>query len=298
MQVYANELINNRYCNQFRKRRKMKKTLGPIFSFLLVMALVLGSFGTAIAAPGDDPVVTPVSGDTEFTTEVVPIAALPGTTPLASQMIVPVGFPAGEAQFGGNGIRVTGMDKGTATACFSLNAAAVQQGWGGKVGVWNGSKWVLLPTTITTAEESSTSLACAAITGSGTYAFIQYVTQPDKLPTMGECDFNVEMSLTGYVTVWGDGFMQGWVTGAMFSSERVLTGLPVSVRVLRTDPDGYFIMEGTGYGDLVQYGPGVYGTVFDDFLWYTEQDGDFYSATFYVTFGNCYKILDILPSET
>lgn len=274
----------------------MKKTLVPIFSFLLVIAFVLGSFGTAKAAPGDDPVVTPVSGDTEFTTEVVPIAHLPGTTQLASQMLVPVGFPAGEAQFGGNGIKIVGMQKGSATACFSLNAVAVQQGWGGKVGVWNGSKWVLLPTTITTAEESSTSLACAAITGSGTYAFIQYVTQPDKLPTMGECDFDIDMMvLTGYVTVNGEGFLQGWVTGAMFVSDRVLTGLPVSVRVLRTDPDGYFIMDGTGYGELAQYGPGVYGTVFDDFLWYTEQESSFYSATFYVTFGNCYKIVDILP---
>lgn len=273
----------------------MKKSLLALFSLLLVVTMLLATFSSVKAAPGDPPVVTPVSGDTEFTTELMPIASLPGSTQLASQMIIPVGFPAGEAQFGGAGIRVTGLDKGKATACFSLNAVAVRQGWGGKVGVWNGSKWVLLPTTITTPEESSTSLACAAITASGTYAFIQYVTQPDKLPTMGECDFDVEMVLTGYDTVNGEGFSQGWVTGAMFASDRVLTGLPVSVRVLRTDPDGYFIMDGTGYGDLSQYGPGVYGTVFDDFLWYTEEESSFYSATFYVTFGNCYKIVEILP---
>mgnify|MGYP001765498818 CR=1 FL=1 len=275
----------------------MKRTLAPIFSFLLVMALVLGSFGTAKAAPGDPPVVTPLSGDADFVTEIVPIAALPGATELASQMLAPVGFPAGEAQFGGNGIRVTGLSKGSATACFSLNAVAVQQGWGGKVGLWNGSKWMLLPTTITTPAESSTSFACATITGNGTYTFIQYVTEPDKLPTMGECDFDVDMVLTGYVTIWGEGFMQGWVTGAMFSSEKVLTGLPVSVHLLRTDPDGHFIMEGDGYGELVQFGPGVYGTVFDDFLWFTEQMSPFSSATFFVTFGNCYKIVDILPAE-
>ena len=97
-------------------------------------------------------------------------------------MLAPVGFPEGEAQFEGAGVQVTGMDSGKATVCFSLSTIAVNQGWGGKVGVWNGTKWVQLPTTFTTPEDSSSSLACATITGSGTYAFIKYVVDPDLLP--------------------------------------------------------------------------------------------------------------------
>ena len=63
---------------------------------------------------------------------------------LDSQMLAPVGFPAGEAQFESAGIRVIGMDGGKATACF-FSVTGMQFGWGGKVGLWNGSKWVLLP---------------------------------------------------------------------------------------------------------------------------------------------------------
>lgn len=171
----------------------MKKFFIPLFSFLLVLTLLLGSFGSAKAEIGDDPMVTPISGDMEFTTEVVPIAALPGTIELASQMLAPVGFPAGEAQIGGSGIRVKGMDSGKATVCFTLATIAIKQGWGGKVGVWNGTKWVQLPTTIKTPEESSASLACATISGSGTYAFIKYIVDATLLPkstvaVLPECD--------------------------------------------------------------------------------------------------------------
>jgi len=159
----------------------MKKILVPLFSFLLVFTLLLGSFGSAKAAVGDDPLVTPISGDVEFTTEVIPIASLPGTTILASQMLVPVGFPEGEAQFEGSGVLVTKFDAGKANACFTISGTL--WGWGGKVGMWDGVKWTLLPTTITTTGDDGTSTtACATIAGSGTYAFIKYVVDPDLLP--------------------------------------------------------------------------------------------------------------------
>lgn len=161
----------------------MKKNFLPIVSLVLVLALLVSTTGSALAAPGDDPVVTPVSGDAEFTTEVVPVPALPGSVVLASQMFAPVGFTEGETQFDGAGVRVMGLDAGKASACFSLSTVALNQGWGGKVGVWNGSKWVLLPTTFSTSEESTTTLACASVAGDGTYAFIKYVADPDKLPS-------------------------------------------------------------------------------------------------------------------
>ena len=160
----------------------MKRTVLPVISFIMVFVLLMASFGTAKAGAGDDPVVTPVSGDMEFTTEVVPIVSLPGVTELAGGMLAPVGFPAGEAQFGGNGVLVTGMDYGKATACFSLSSTAIAEGWGGKVALWNGANWVRLATSITVEDETNTAIACATITSSGTYAFIKYVTEPDKLP--------------------------------------------------------------------------------------------------------------------
>ena len=269
----------------------MKKSILPFFSCLLVLTLLLGSFGIAKAEVGDDPVVTPISGDMAFSTEVVPIASLPGLAEY-DQMLVPVGFPEGEAQFEGAGVRVSGMESGKATACFTLSTIAVNQGWGGKVGVWNGTKWVLLPTTISTGtDEAANTTACAPITGNGTYAFIKWVVAPDKLPTAKECEFDVEIYPTGYTTVFGDGYRQGWMTGAMFFSDSDLTGLPVSVRLLSSVPAGQFVLEGTGYGTLSQYGPEVYGTVFDDFLWWTQQDEMPESWTFYVSFGGCFKAI-------
>ena len=160
----------------------MKKAVLPIISFLLVLTLLLGSFGNVKAATDDAPVVTPVSGDIVFTTTVVPIVSLPGSTAFGL-MPVPVGFPAGEAQFGGDGVRVTGMDSGKATACFSIATVKINQGWSGKVAVWTGAKWAKLATTITPLDESPTSLACATILGNGTYAFIVGVGDATKLPT-------------------------------------------------------------------------------------------------------------------
>src|SRR5512133_367254 len=172
---------------------KMKKVLLPMFTFLLVFGMFLSTFGSASANAiiVDDPVVTPVSGDVEFNTAVVPIASLPGVTELPGGMLVPVGFPAGEAQFGSNGVRVTNFDSGKAAACFSITG--VEVGWGGKVGMWDGSKWVLLPTTITSYFESLVSSACATITANGTYTFIRWVADPTLLPSGKPACIDLEM---------------------------------------------------------------------------------------------------------
>lgn len=144
--------------------------------------MLFTSFSSVNAEAVNDPVVTPVSGDMEFTAAVVPIAALPGITELAGGTLVPAGFPADEAQFGSNGVKVTDFTSGKATACFSITG--VEDGWGGKVGRWDGSQWVLLPTSITSYEESLVSSACTTITASGTYTFIRWVADPTLLPTI------------------------------------------------------------------------------------------------------------------
>jgi hypothetical protein len=198
--------------NRFRyhkKERFVKKTLIPLFSLVLVFTLLFSVTSSAAALPPPppppppatpglpDPVVTPVSGDMEFSTELLPISKFPGTTEF-NQMLVPVGFPAGEAQYESDGVIVSGMDNGKATACFYITGT--QYGWGGKVGFWNGTKWVKLTTTITALEESNKSLACATITGNGTYAFIRYVADASLLPVAVKpaCTFGKEVFTTWF----------------------------------------------------------------------------------------------------
>jgi hypothetical protein len=209
-----------------------------LLSFLVVAAMVLGSFGTAKADSIDNPTVTPVSGDKVFTTEVIPVPNLPGTT-LLDQKYIPVGFKAGEVQFGGNGVLVKGMDFGKATVCYSIREAEVNQGWGGKVGMWNGTKWVLLPTTLTTPDEAVFGTACATITGSGTYAFIKMIVDAKLLPTsLPECTFGIGVYISTY------DFENSW-----FSFQLPLDtplGTIISYQVLSVNPTNGFSGPFTG----------------------------------------------------
>lgn len=270
----------------------MKKYIFSVFSFLLVITLLLGSFGIARAAADEDPVVAPVSGDNEFATEVIAIASLPGTYELATQMLAPVGFPAGEAQYGGNGVRVTGLSTGKASACFTLSTTAIDQGWGGKVGVWNGAKWVLLPTSITPLQESPNSLACATITGDGTYAFIKYVVAPDKLPTMQSCG---EMSMAGPYDYDFNKF-DGWMSaGASITDFYLPLGTPISYNIIQQDPAGFFKSGTSGTGIITasyELIPDTYYLSIITFDPQIEFSYDYYgnlnSFVFRVYFPNCY----------
>jgi hypothetical protein len=231
----------------------MKKGLLPLFSFMLVLGLLLTSFSSAKAEIGDDPVVTPVSGDMEFSTEVVPIASLPGTTLLPDEMLVPVGFPLGEAQFEGAGVLVTNFDSGKATACFAISG--VQFGWGGKVGVWNGTKWVLLSTTITTAEEALNSVACAPISGSGTYAFIRYVVDPSML---NQCRLDTSGWSLG---VDNEGYPYYYV-----NVNNLPYGTPVSFVHVSADPSVNYLgpVSGSGYsGNNYPFDADFFGSYFE-----------------------------------
>jgi len=235
----------------------MKKSFLPFFSCLLVFTLLLGSFGSAHAEVGDDPVVTPVSGDMEFTTEVVPIASLPGTIELADLMLAPVGFPEGEAQFEGVGVRVIGMESGKATVCFTLSTIAVNQGWGGKVGVWNGTKWVLLPTTIATGtDEAANTSACAPITGNGTYAFIKWVTKPDLLPKYGMCTDNPQIEML-ILMPQSSGPYLNFMAVVLSHKPVPAVGSTVSYQVINSDPAGIVVSGGSGSGIVFATDPGA-----------------------------------------
>ncbi|NMC35138.1 MAG: hypothetical protein GYA36_22165 [Veillonellaceae bacterium] len=220
----------------------MKKILIPFFSLVLVFSLLVSVTGTAAALPPPppppatpdlpEPVVTPVSGDMEFTTEFIPIVQFPGTTEF-NQMLVPVGFPAGEAQFEGDGVIVTGMDSGKATACFYITGT--QYGWGGKVGLWDGTKWVKLATTITPIEESNKSLACATITGDGTYAFIRYVVNASLLPVVSKpnCGTLGGIIILSISNSSGDGGLTWFNFGGTFSQN---PNSWVSYRIINATP--------------------------------------------------------------
>ncbi len=214
----------------------MKKVLFPLFSFIIVLGLVLVPAGKVSAALGDDPVVTPVSGDMEFTTEVVTVPYLPGTLLLPSQMYGPVGFPIGEAQFYENGIRVTGMEFGKAEVCFTVANTFLNKGWEGAVGVWNGTEWVTLATTFTTQEELPYTMACAPISGDGTYAFIMGVADPGLLY---KCNVDTSEWSLGTDTDGEGKYFYAYLPNLGY-------GTPATLTFISADPDSdYFGFDGT-----------------------------------------------------
>ncbi len=168
----------------------MKAKTRFALSMVLTLAFMISLVGTAAAASSGSATVTPISGDAVFTVSSVPVLKLPGQTTTAGGLIVPSGFPLGEKQFDGNGVLVSGLSYGIAKACFPISG--LNQGWGGKVGYWDGSVWKLLDTSVSTPEEGTFSWACANISANGTYALITWVVDASKLvgqSTLSECSF-------------------------------------------------------------------------------------------------------------
>jgi len=222
----------------------------------------------------------------DFTTEFIPIAQFPGTTEF-NQMLVPVGFPSGEAQYEGDGVVVSGMDNGKATACFYITGT--QYGWGGKVGLWDGTKWVKLATTITPLEESNKSLACATITGNGTYVFIRYVVDPSLLPVKGICGYDITYA-------WGtasdadnaDRWQKGYINHFEIYSNTDLTGKTVTVSLLRSDPAGGYVWYGTATGVLIHSYSTYYYFSVSPTVYYEWNLNNYYNQPFWLLdFGNC-----------
>ena len=106
----------------------MKKTVLLFLSLTLALSLVLVHFSPVLAFDWQAPVVTPISGDKEFTTIVTAPAALPGIVAGENGITLPAGFPAGTAQFGGDGVVVKEFTDGSASACFLHAACQVGMG--------------------------------------------------------------------------------------------------------------------------------------------------------------------------
>jgi hypothetical protein len=257
----------------------MKKQFAVVTSVLLCMFLLLGTFGAVsaksmtTAAGLPDPTVTPVSGNTKFDVELLSMLDLPGETTLSSGMPVPVGFPAGEKQFEGKGVQVSGFTYGVAKACFPVTA--VNQGWGGKVASWDGSKWEFLSTTITAQEETPYSLACADILADGTYAFISWVVDPSKLPTnsgSAVCKFGIDYQFSENY-----GYAFGPYMGLDVPAS-VPNGTPVTYSVIKIDPtwSGTFVSGLSGSTTVGDYS--THAAIFNVPVVFSMTPGPVYTA--------------------
>lgn len=238
-----------------------------LISGLLAFALLLSAFGSVSAksVPQEDksipaPTITPISGDQNFTHEIVAILDLPGTTPLADEMPVPVGFSKGEKQFEGVGLKVSGFDYGKARVCFPLSS--YNQGWGGKVAKWTGSKWELLTTTISTPEDSSYALACSDISSNGTYALLAWVVDSSKLPTAAKptCDFTVDwVELVDATPPVNHGdYLTTYISKMKIYSTANLIGKGLTLSVNKSVPSGEYTWDGSASGSLSSTDPNEY----------------------------------------
>jgi len=264
-------------------------------SVVLSLSVLLTSVGAVsannAASPTlPDPQVTPISGNTKFSVTLLPILELPGVTTLDSGMLVPTGFPAGEKQFEGKGVQISGFTYGSAKVCFAVTS--VNQGWGGQVGSWNGTKWELLPTTITAQEDTSNSWACANINANGSYAFINWVVDASKLPTQGVCNFGID-----YQFDYNYGYAYGNYMGLDIPAS-VPNGTPLTYSIIKIDPTytGKFVSGSTGSTTVKDYFS--HAAVFlKSPVVFSVKPGPVYTARFEFPTLNCYVDLAFLGYE-
>jgi len=270
----------------------MKKWFSILLCLVLVGSFLFTSIGT-VRADAVNPTVTPISGNTKFTTTIVAFSDLPGVTTTSDGLIVPAGFPAGEKQFEGQGIVVTGYTYGTAKACFPITA--VNQGWGGKVGLWDGTKWELLDTTITTPDESSYAWACATISNNGTYALLAWVVDPSKLPTAASCGYDISYAW-GTADIYTDhvAYQTGYIDAFYINSTDDLSGKTLIVSIIKSTPDGSYTWSGTGKGVLVSTGPNLYRMDVSPIVPYTFYY-TFTSMVWHLNFGSCTQDVSSTP---
>ncbi|MPM33221.1 hypothetical protein SDC9_79790 [bioreactor metagenome] len=267
-----------------------------MFSLLLVnFSTVNAKNDPASSLP--QPFASHLSGDAEFEVVIVAPAKLMAGTTLDTSLLVPAGFPLGEKQFEGDGLTLSGLDYGKVSLCFPLNA--VNQGWGGQVGYWNGSTWQLLETSISTPKESSISWGCATAYQNGQYAFIKWVVNSSllpKAPAKPTCDFSINM--VGFfvedpITI-DDKYIKATALDVLIESSEDLEGKTVSVKLVKSSPASSFLYDDKMKNVLITSGE-LQPLFTTDFLMvpisgdhtitykYTEN----FSITYELDFGDC-----------
>ncbi len=235
----------------------MKKICLSLLSLCLILSLLPVSTANATTAPlpgkptsyWEPPVITPLTGDKEFTIKTLdPIALTDGTSKTANNLVVPAGFPLGQKQFGGEVALVKDFDGGTARACFSL--PNYRYGWDGGIFQWNGTKWAALPSTLTEGKEGGPATVCTTIYGNGTYALITGFAHPEKafgnLPVCSE-DFE---AFTVPFIVDGDGeTFETFAFIVLLINKSFPEGTRISYNVINVTPAGSLsgALHQTGY---------------------------------------------------
>jgi hypothetical protein len=278
----------------------MNKSVSFIVSAILAVSLISNLFINVYAGTeeenGNNPTVTWFSGDAVFTTTYLPIDKLPGVETLPGGMLGPIGIPAGEAQFGEKGVKISGLSDGVVTICFPIKSVELNQGWGGKIGFWTGSKWKLLKTTFATTQEDPTSMACTSITRNGSYTLIKWIADSSKLPQTNEISNEISSSCDYVDSIWtnvidvvrGDNEIDfsGTIDELYFVSSKNLAGKTVTAIYLGSIPEGSQVITGSFSGVLVlsEEEPNTYilsgsGTI----MYYDGNHGNHWS----IDFGDC-----------
>jgi hypothetical protein len=228
----------------------MKKFVPVFIAFAMVFGLLFAGYTPALAAKWDDPVVTPLTGDTEFTVTLLDPSKV-GSYKGDSGLTIPEGYLDGEEQFGGKLLGLADVGYGTQKLCFAFPAYPF--GWRGFIAKWDGAKWVKLETSVTAGKESAPDMACTTIYGNGTYGLIIGYSEADApgAPCL--------LDMTGWNLQYDGGVHRFYVDMSF-----VAGGTFVTYRVIGISPAGSIELDGAGRGTVGNYLPG---------------DVDFYSST-------------------
>jgi hypothetical protein len=169
----------------------MKKTLKILFGSFLVVGLLSVTLGQVFASSGgataSDPVVTLSNPGVMFTAVILEPSQLPGLATSPSDLILPLGFPSGQAQFDGNGVKVSGLKTGQ-TVKVTFNFPFYNFDWAGSIYMWTGTKWMKMTTLFTTGTDGTSPSASVSGAGNGVYVLIMGnyglpEVQPTEVPT-------------------------------------------------------------------------------------------------------------------
>ncbi len=176
----------------------MKKVVLALLSITLVVSLLLVPASSAQAVTWDDPVVTSIKGDGDFTVTMIDPFTLPfGTVKTNQGLVVPVSPVPGEQQFASKAVVIKGIESGEASICYSL--PTYRYGWRGGIYQWNGSAWITLPSTLTEGTEGGAATICSTLTADGTYAFlINYILKSKPKAALPQCSDDFEATVELY----------------------------------------------------------------------------------------------------
>jgi hypothetical protein len=174
----------------------MKKVVLSLLCLTLVVSFLLVPASSAQAVTWSDPVVTSLSGNTDFTfTLTDPFSLSFGTVKTAKGLTVPSGFVPGELQFASKAVIVKNLEGSKASVCYFL--PTYRYGWNGGIYQWNSSAWSALSSTLTENKEGGATI-CSTISADGTYAFLIFYSLKSvpkaPLPECGD-DFRAMVNL-------------------------------------------------------------------------------------------------------